>query len=185
MIRFPARLAAILIFSCAIAAPSRAQISPNGGPISYSADFLDYSDRDRQLTLTGNVDVIQGDARLQADTLILFMRPKAPEGAQELGVADIQKIEARGDVHLVRPDQKVRGDEAIYDAVSDTVTFTGNVVVANRDIVTRAEILVLEIGTGLARLNPNPKPGQRVQGQISASAAQGAERAGPPDPPRQ
>ena len=44
----------------AAAAPAHAQISENGGPVSYSADNLQYFDGDRRLVLTGNVDMGAG-----------------------------------------------------------------------------------------------------------------------------
>ena len=55
--------AAILLcagLALAAAAPSaHAQLSASGGPISYSADNLEYTDNQRQLVLTGNVDVVK------------------------------------------------------------------------------------------------------------------------------
>ena len=145
-----------------------AQLSSQGGPISYSADNLEYMDGDRTLILTGNVDLLQNDARLQATKLTLFFEKSAkdPSGASAMGSGQIQRIVASGDVHYVRPKQKARGDEAVYQASTDTVTFSGNVVISNDDNVLRGETLVLQIGSGRTTLKPAEKPGERIRGVL-------------------
>ena len=60
---------------------------------------------------------------------------------------DIQRMMAEGDVYYVRPQQSARGDRADYKVAQDSVTFTGNVVVASDENVIRGETLVLQIGT--------------------------------------
>jgi len=153
----------------AAAAPAHAQISENGGPVSYSADNLQYFDGDRRLVLTGNVDIVQNDARLRANQITLyFTRSTAPAGAGGqsqnggLGSGDIQRMVAEGDVYYVRPQQSARGDRAVYETSSDSVTFTGNVVVASEENVIRGETLVLQIGTRQTTIRP--QNGQRVRG---------------------
>ena len=161
-------LPALLLTGAAlpIAAPAHAQLSASGGPISYSADNLEYTDNQRQLVLTGTVDVVQSDSRLQSDKLTLFFKPGASGGAagssNALGTGDIDRIIAEGQVYYVRPDQKARGDRAVYDTGTDSVTFTGNVVVASEENVIRGETLVLEIGGGRTTIKPTSNG--RVQG---------------------
>lgn len=150
-----------------VAPSAQAQLSRDGGPIGYSADFLEYQERQNTLILTGNVDVTQSDARLQANKLTLYLAGQSKGGADSLESSDIERILAEGDVHYVRAGQTARGDVAIYETKIDTVTFTGNVVVANRDNITRGDILVMEISSGAARFNPGTVPGKRVQGRIN------------------
>ncbi len=154
---------ALLLGLAAISAPAaQAQLSASGGPISYSADNLEYMDGNRQLVLTGNVDVVQDDSRLQSDKLTLFFKGGGGAGGGTLGTGDIDRIVAEGQVYYVRPDQKARGDRAVYETASDSVTFTGNVVVASDENVIRGETLVLEIGGGRTTIRPGA--GTRVQG---------------------
>lgn len=159
-------VAALAVVSLAPAA--NAQLSAKGGPISYSADNLEYTDNQHQLVLTGNVDVTQSDSRLQSDKLTLFFHDGA-QGQNALGSGDIDKIIAEGQVYYVRPEQKARGDHAVYDTASDTVTFTGNVVVASDENIIRGETLVLEISGGRTTLRPTT--GARVQGVFRPKAA--------------
>lgn len=162
--------AAAAFAALAVFAPTaNAQISENGGPVSYSADNLQYFDGDHRLVLTGNVDIVQNDARLRANTITLyFSRSTAPANAGSqaanggLGSGDIQRMLAEGDVYYVRPQQSARGDRADYETSTDSVTFSGNVVVASEENVIRGETLVLQIGTRQTTIRP--QNGQRVRG---------------------
>lgn len=146
------------------AAPAHAQLSSQGGPISYAADSLEYFDGERRLVLTGNVEIVQNDANLRADRVTLLFAPSAAGGQQAGGMAagDINRMIADGDVYFVRPEQQARGNHAVYETAAETVTFTGNVVVASPDNVIRGETLVLQIGAGRTTLSPGG--GRRVQG---------------------
>lgn len=157
---------AVLAFA-AFAGPAQAQLSEDGGPVSYSADNLEYFDAERRLVLTGDVDVVQGEARLRSDKLTLFFR-SAPAGAAEatppagMGSGDIERMIAEGEVYYVTPQQSARGDHAVYDTASDQVTFTGNVVIASPDNIIRGNTLQMEIGS--RRTTVRPGAGQRVRG---------------------
>jgi len=159
-----------------LAAPAGAQLSAQGGPISYSADNLEYTDNQRQLVLTGNVDVVQNDSRLQADKLTLFFKAGAQGGGNALGTGDIERIIAEGQVFYTTPEQKARGDRAVYDVASDSVTFTGNVVVVSEDNAIRGNTLVMEIGRGRTVLRPEGSG--RVQGVFRPKQAQPKKKDG-------
>lgn len=158
-------LAAGALFAALMAAPAaHAQLSENGGPVSYSADNLEYLDGERRLVLTGDVDVVQNDARLRADriTMIFSASSGGNQGGQGLASGDIERMIAEGEVYYVRPAQSARGDRAVYEVAQDAVTFSGNVVVASEENVIRGQTLVLQIGN--RRTTIRPTPGQRVQG---------------------
>jgi lipopolysaccharide export system protein LptA len=146
------------------AAPAHAQLSENGGPVSYSADNLEYFDSERRLVLVGDVDIVQNDARLRADRITLFFSQSTGggQGQQGLGAGDIQRMIAEGEVYYVRPSQSARGNRAVYEIANDSVTFSGNVVVASDENVIRGETLVLQIGS--RRTTIRPQAGQRVRG---------------------
>lgn len=166
-----------------LAQPAAAQLSQRGGPISYSADNLEYFDDARRLVLIGEVEVAQDDATLRASRLVLTFASEGSADGIEAG--DIERIEAEGDVFYLLPAQTARGDRAIYETATDTVTFFGKVVVANDENVIRGETLELEIGTGRTRIKPGDKPGERVRGVFSGRGGgepreDGAERPASP-----
>jgi lipopolysaccharide export system protein LptA len=142
-------------------APAQAQLSETGGPVSYSADNLEYFDGEQRLVLTGEVDIVQNDARLRADRITLFFSGSTGAGAQAagsqggLGAGDIQRMIAEGDVYYVRPAQSARGNRAVYEVAQDAVTFSGNVVVASDENIIRGETLVLQIGSRRTTIRPS------------------------------
>lgn len=145
-------------------APAHAQLSEGGGPVSYSANNLEYFDSERRLVLVGDVDIVQNDARLRADRITLYFSGSSAAGAaqQGLGSGDIERMVAEGEVYYIRPQQDARGDRAEYDVRNDSVTFTGNVIVMSQENVIRGNTLVLNIGN--RRTVIRPEPGQRVRG---------------------
>jgi lipopolysaccharide export system protein LptA len=150
-------LAAVAFLAAALAAPAaQAQLSEDGGPVSYSADNLEYFDGERRLVLTGDVDIVQNDARLRADRITLFFS-QSTGGDQSQGLAsgDIERMIAEGEVYYVRPSQSARGNRAVYEVNNDSVTFTGNVVVASDENVIRGETLVLQIGSRRTTIRPD------------------------------
>jgi lipopolysaccharide export system protein LptA len=151
---------------------AHAQLSENGGPVSYSADNLEYFDGERRLLLTGDVDIVQNDARLRADRITLYFSQSTAAQNQQggLGSGDIQRMIAEGEVYYVRPAQSARGNRAVYEVSQDSVTFTGNVVVASDENVIRGETLVLNIGN--RRTVIRPTPGQRVRGVFVPGSGQ-------------
>lgn len=166
--------APIAAFALALTAagPAAAQLSPGGGPIAYSADNLEYFDAERKLVLTGNVEVAQSTATLRGDRLTLFFASTAAPATQNagFGASDIERILAEGNVFYIRPEQTARGNQAVYESRTDTVTFTGAVVVASEENVIRGDTLVLEVGGKRTTVRPG-KPGERVRGVFRTRGA--------------
>jgi lipopolysaccharide export system protein LptA len=159
--------AGAFVLAAFAAAPAHAQLSEGGGPVSYSANNLEYFDSERRLVLMGDVDIVQNDARLRADRITLFFSGSSGAGAtgapqQGLGSGDIERMIAEGEVYYIRPAQDARGDRAEYNVAQDSVTFTGNVIVMSNENVIRGNTLVLEIGS--RRTTIRPQAGQRVRG---------------------
>jgi lipopolysaccharide export system protein LptA len=150
-------IAAGAFLAAAFAAPAaHAQLSENGGPVSYSADNLEYFDGERRLLLTGDVDIVQNDARLRADRITLIFSGSTGGGeSQGLASGDIERMIAEGEVYYVRPAQSARGNRAVYEVNQDSVTFSGNVVVASEENVIRGETLVLQIGSRRTTIRPD------------------------------
>jgi lipopolysaccharide export system protein LptA len=171
--------AALAGLALAASAPAQAQISSGGGPISYSADNLQYADGERQLILTGDVDLVQGDSRIRADRLTLFFSAStsAQNDRQGLASGDIERMIAEGDVYYVRPAQSARGNRAVYDVSTDSVTFSGNVVVASDENVIRGETMVLNVNS--RRTVIRPQPGERVRGVFVPRSSSGPGAASP------
>lgn len=75
----------------------------------------------------GNVRVDRGEAWVEADRLKLYYRrDQRLENLQQLDAAGVNKIEARGNVHIRYQGISALTDTAIYDPSSDTLTMEGS-----------------------------------------------------------
>ena len=133
---------AILAIGLLAAAASHAQqLGPGAkGPVDIAADELEVQNKLCVSTWRGKAEALQGEARLRADIIKAVMKPKAgASGAAGPGACgDLLRMEAHGSVYYVTSkEQRVRGDDAVYEAGSDTVTMTGDVVAVQGENVLR------------------------------------------------
>jgi lipopolysaccharide export system protein LptA len=59
----------------------------------------------------------------------------------------ITRLEARGEVFYVTPDQRIRADTADYDVTREVAVFKGNVVAVRGDDVITSQALTLDLET--------------------------------------
>lgn len=130
------------------AGPAAAQLSQGKGPVDIASDRLETANNECISTWQGNVEALQDNARLRTDTLKMFFQ-KGAQGASGGGsCGDLLRMEAQGSVYYVTPQQRVHGDNAVYEATTDTLTVTGNVVAAQGQNVLRGERMVINTKTG-------------------------------------
>lgn len=132
---------------------AHAQLSSQGGPIQVDADNGEILDREKKAIYYGNVDVIQGDARLRADRIEVIYAGGGEASGIGGSFGDLQTIVAIGDVFYVTPDFKARGDQGTYNATDGTITLTGNVIVNRGDDVAEGDQLVLILDEGRSVLS--------------------------------
>jgi len=137
-------------------------------PVKIQADGLVVRDKEKMATFTGNVHVTQGDTEMRSKVLVVFYvdnsrpgsapattmktappGPLAGSGEQQ----QIRRIEATGGVQVTQKDQNAAGDSGIFDMQSNTVTLNGNVVVTHGKDVVRGQRLVVDLGTGVSRID--------------------------------
>jgi lipopolysaccharide export system protein LptA len=134
-------------------------------PMKIQADKLEVHDKDKVATFTGNVHVTQGDTELRSRVLVVFYvdagasKPGAatPAAAKAAPAAaseqqQVRRIEATGGVRVTQRDQNAVGDSGTFDVQSNTVTLTGNVVVTRGKDVVRGQRLVVDLNTGVSRI---------------------------------
>ncbi|MEM6898699.1 MAG: LptA/OstA family protein [Pseudomonadota bacterium] len=167
-------LISILLMSGAVGSVAAAQISPDGGPIQVNADRLDVFERENRAVYLGNVDVLQSTARLRSDRLTINF--KSDEGQSEDGgdlgggFTSPDTMVAEGDVFYVTPDLRARGDKGVYTADTDTVVFTGNVIVSRGEDIAQGECLTLKISAGQSTLGcAADGSGERVRTLITTT----------------
>ena len=137
-------------------------------PAKIQADNLVVRDKDKVATFNGNVHVTQGDTEMRSKVLVVYYvdpnkpgpapatamktaPPGAPPGSSEQ--QQIRRIEATGGVLVTQKEQNAAGDSGIFDMQSNTVTLNGNVVVTHGKDVVRGQRLVVDLGTGVSRID--------------------------------
>ncbi|VAV95820.1 hypothetical protein MNBD_ALPHA06-993 [hydrothermal vent metagenome] len=143
----------VMVFMLSLASSASAQLSSAGGPVDISADNLEVIDAKNLAIYIGHVDVIQDDARLQADRIeVQFAKGTSEQsgGALNASWGDIQSITAIGNVFYTTPGEVARSDRGVYKLSSDTITMTGDVVVTQAGNVIRSQALQINVRTGEA-----------------------------------
>lgn len=139
----------------AFSGTASAQVSGEGGPIRVNADRSEVLDNERKVVLIDNVDITQGTARLRADIVTIEYGGGGDTTTTGIGAnfGDIRTMTARGNVFYVTPDLKANGDLGVYVASTDTITFTGNIVLVRGEDVAKGERLVMELADGKTTLD--------------------------------
>lgn len=137
-------------------------------PIRIDATSLEVRDKDKAATFTGNVKVVQGDTTMYCKVLVVFYEQSGagqPGGDQSKGAAmktatpgpagssSVKRLEAKGGVRVEQKDQVVTGDNGIFDTKTNLVTVMGNVVMTQGQNVLRGEKLVVDMTTGVSKVD--------------------------------
>jgi lipopolysaccharide export system protein LptA len=136
-------------------------------PVKIRAASLEVREKDKMATFTGDVHVLQGDTEMRCKTLVVFYEEEAtPQPSQQAsarpvkaaepgpgGDRQIRRIEAKGNVVVVQKDQNAAGDAATFNMRENTVTLVGNVVVTRGADVLRGQRLVVDLTSGVSRMD--------------------------------
>jgi lipopolysaccharide export system protein LptA len=192
------RCAALLLLAASAAADARAQGAMQGvpnamqgfsqnrdQPIQIEAASLEMVDKKKEATFSGNVKVVQGDTTMQSKSLVVFYdssngadkgKPAPKKTAMKSaapgpgGSSSIRRLEARGDVVVTQKEQVVTGDLAVFDTRSNLITMKGNVVLTQCKNVLRGDRLLVNMTTGVSRVESDSG---RVQGLFIQSEGSG------------
>ncbi|MEO1029556.1 MAG: LptA/OstA family protein [Pseudomonadota bacterium] len=146
----------ILLFLAGVS-PAHAQLSAQGGPMQIDGNVTEILNKENKVIFSDGVDVVQGDTRMRADKMtIIFGDDESNAITLNSAFGDIEEIVAEGDVFFITPDQKARGDEAVYSAELNTIVLSGNVVVTIGSDVARTDCLTIDRENDTTRLGCNP-----------------------------
>ena len=148
-------------------------------PVRIESARLEVRDKDKRATFAGDVHLTQGDTTLTCRTLVVYYEQNAapttanPSTAKVAttqpapgGQSQIKKLEAMGDVVVVQKDQTATGSNGTFDMKTNTITLEGNVVITQGQNVVRGERLVVDMTTGVSRVEPAKGSHGRVDALI-------------------
>lgn len=156
MVKLDFVLTGALVLGLAAVGPAAAQLAQNSdAPVDITADELEVVNAQCLATYRGGAEALQDTVRLRSDVLKIYYKPStgpAKPGAGGACGGELDRMEAIGSVYYVTPQQRIRGDNALYDKTSDTITITGDVVAVQGQNVMRGARLVVNVATGDAQM---------------------------------
>jgi len=200
---------ALALIACGKAvAQSTAQGVPNAmqgfsqnrdQPIQIEAASLEMRDKKKEATFSGNVKVVQGDTTMTSKILVVFYESAtapaaAPAGNAKAapkaapiqsatpgpgGSSSIRRLEAKGNVVVTQKDQVVTGETAVFDTRANLITMLGGVVLTQCKNVLRGDRLLVDMTTGVSRVESD---NGKVQGLFIQSQGCGPAGSGTPLP---
>ena len=164
-------------------------------PIQIEAASLEMRDKKKEATFSGHVKVVQGDTTMTSKTLVVFYEsnqqgsgtlPAGAKGAKTTvpmqaatpgpgGASSIKRLEAHGNVVVTQKDQVVTGETAIFDTKTNLITMLGGVVLTQCKNVLRGDRLLVDMTTGVSRVESDTG---KVQG-LFAQSSEGCGSSGP------
>jgi lipopolysaccharide export system protein LptA len=192
------QLMAVLLFAVPGALPAQPSKGPPNAlqgfsqnhdqPVHIEAATLEVRDKAKEATFSGDVHVTQGDTNLRCKSLVVFyeggpgdagktknmMAAKPGPGGEQR----IKRLEARGGVVVTQKAQTASGNLGIFDMKTNTVTLTGNVVMTQGKNVLRGERLVVDLTSGVSRVESGKNGHGRVEGLFQPGSAPPDMRSG-------
>lgn len=161
-------------------------------PVQIEATTLEVRDKDKIATFSGDVRVTQGDTTMRCKSLVVFYDQESNPGNMKTsqpgpgGQQQIRRLEARGGVVVTQKDQTATGDTANFDMRTNAVTLTGSVLVTQGQNVLRGERLVVDLTSGISRVESGKAGQGRVQGLFLPGGAHDpkADRGAAKDAPK-
>jgi lipopolysaccharide export system protein LptA len=142
-------------------------------PVSIDAAKLDYFDKEQKLVYSGAVVATQGQSRLQASVLVIFLEPATASSSGQ----EMRRMEAQGPVTVVSKDQIGTGDSGVYERAENRVVLTGHVTLSQGANVTKGERLVYDLATKQAVVLGGAAAGGRVRSVFTPNEKSGAQPA--------
>ncbi len=122
--------ALLLLAACVVLGSNNAAAQLSFGdqdqPILVKADKATY--KGTLTILEGNVDVRQGDAKINSDKMEIYRVRKDTTGPG-LSLGAVTRIVATGNFRYTTPEDVVTGTKGVYVRKSETIVVTGNVSV--------------------------------------------------------
>lgn len=180
----------LAVTGAAMAAPRKVRQVPSGPPnalqgfsqnrdqpVHIEAAKLEVRDKQQVATFSGDVHVTQGDTNMRCRTLKVYYERDKDNGKPKSktktikaatpgpgGEQRIKRLEAMGNVVVTQKDQTASGNLGVFDMKSNTVTLVGNVVMTQGQNVLRGDRLVVNLTSGVSRVESGKNGHGRVEG---------------------
>jgi len=149
--------AGVLALAMAIGG-AQAQIRGDA-PVEVAADQVEGLNSQGMLIYRGNVEAVQNESRLRCSVLTVhFARRRGGSDRPGGSFGDAERYVCEGPVWYVTPREVARGNNAVFEVASNTITLTGDVVLRQDQNVATGDRLTVNTRTNDSRLEAN-RPG--------------------------
>ena len=168
----PVRLVALAALLSAGIASAQSKHNSNA-PIDFGADHIELQDKANRAVLSGNVSVKQAEMTLNSARMTVSYTGQVIDGSPQ-----VSRLDASGNVVVTRPDQKARGNFAVYDLNRRVVTMLGAVTLTQGGNTVNGGRLTMNLDSGRAVIDGSSVGGTRANGDGTTTAAPGGRVTG-------
>lgn len=129
-------------------------------PIEVNSDRLELLQAEQKAVFRGTVVATQGELTMRAAALALSYNP---DPDKQRGEGPISRVEATGRVTLVSKTESAEADHMIYLVDRGLIKLTGNVELVYSGNTLNGETLVIDLVSGLSRIEGGPQNQGRVR----------------------
>jgi len=145
------------------AAPAQAKTAAKPAaaptPVDIVSNEMEILDKEKQAIFRGAVDATKGTTNLKADELtVTYADVKQPDGTTK---TDATNLDAKGNVIITTPKEKITGDWAKYDPQAEKLVVGGNVKLVQGTTVLIGQELHSDLKTNRTQMT-----GGRVKGSF-------------------
>ena len=115
-------------------------------PIDITSDEMQWDDNKRIAYAIGNAVAIQGNKKITAAKIIVYLEKNKDNN-------EIILIKAEGNVVFTSIDEIATGKIATYDLVKNNIVIENNVTLKKNDNIMKGEILEMDFNTGISQIN--------------------------------
>ena len=115
-------------------------------PIDITSDEMQWNDNERIAYAIGNAVAIQGEKKIEADKLIVYLE-------KNKATNEIVIIKAEGNIVFTTTDEVATGKIAIYDLVKNNIIIKNNVTLKKNDNIMKGELLEMDLNKGISQIS--------------------------------
>ena len=115
-------------------------------PVDITSDEMQWNDKERIAYALGNAVAIQGDRKIKADKLIVYLEKNNDTN-------EIILIKAEGNIIFTTINELATGEMATYDFVKNNIIIKNNVTLKKNDNVMKGDLLKMNLNTGISEIS--------------------------------
>ena len=131
-------------------------------------DKFEYGVTEGRLSAYGDVVIIRGEDKIQADKASAFFTQdnKAATGTSTMGSRKLERFEGEGHVIVTTPTEILSGDRGVYRADTNIAEVSGNVKITRGPNVLEGERAEINLTTNVSRMFGNATTTSPTSGRV-------------------